>query len=268
MYPVLLQLGPLTIHTYGFMVALGFISVVAVLRRLAPREGMNGDTVADLVFWCLLVGMLGARVLYFITQPEILARDPLAFFKLWEGGLVFFGGPLLAIPFLVFYTKKKGLPIWLTLDLMAVGTALAHMFGRLGCFGAGCCYGKLIESIFGVKFYSPLVDQAFRGIPLHPTQLYEATSVFILFLGLVWVLRNRKFDGQAALTYLIAYPVIRAIIEEFRGDLDRGTVLGGMLSTSQGISILVLVAAVGTWIYRVNAGARNTKKQSHKQSRA
>jgi phosphatidylglycerol:prolipoprotein diacylglycerol transferase len=185
-----------------------------------------------------------------------------------KAGWSFFGGPLLVVPFLVYYTRKRKLPIWLTLDLMAIGSALAHTFGRLGCFGAGCCHGKPTESLFGVKFYSPLVDQALRGIPLHPTQLYEAVSVFILFLGLLWVLRNRKFEGQVALTYLIAYPVIRSIIEEFRGDSDRGTVLGGTLSTSQGISILVFAGALVAWWYRNQTSgqkSRRPEKQKNKK---
>jgi phosphatidylglycerol:prolipoprotein diacylglycerol transferase len=169
--------------------------------------------------------------------------DPISMYKVWEGGLVFFGGPLLVVPFLVWYVRKYKLPLWKTMDAMVPGLAIAHMFGRFGCLAAGCCYGKPTGTQFGVKLYSDLVDADKRGIPLHPTQLYEAGALFILFWGLLYVYRRKHFDGQVVLTYFMAYPIIRSVVEIFRGDEIRGFVIQDILSTSQFISILVFLAA-------------------------
>jgi phosphatidylglycerol:prolipoprotein diacylglycerol transferase len=169
--------------------------------------------------------------------------DPVDMLRVWEGGLVFFGGPLAVVPFVIWYVKRHPLPIWRTMDAMGPGLVINHAFGRLGCLAAGCCYGKPTGSDFGIRLYSPLVDRELQGIPLHPTQIYEGVALFILFLGLLWVHKRRQFDGQVTLTYFIVYPIIRSIVEVFRGDLIRGFVIQDVLSTSQFISLLVFIAA-------------------------
>ena len=162
------------------------------------------------------------------------------------------GGPIAVFPFLIWYVKKHGLPIWKTMDVLGPGLVLGHVFGRFGCLGAGCCYGKPTgSSWFGVRLTSDLVERQFQGILLHPTQLYEAGALFILFIGLLVVLKYKKFDGQVALTYLLSYPIIRSIIEIYRGDLIRGFVIEDILSTSQFISILVFIAALATLVLRL-----------------
>jgi phosphatidylglycerol:prolipoprotein diacylglycerol transferase len=251
MHPLLVKIGPIPIHTYGFMIAMGFLACVYVVRRLAARSKLDVERVLDLVFWSLLVGFLGSRILFVLTRLDTFTSDPLAFFRVWEGGLVFLGGPIAVVPFVVWYTRRHGLPIWKTMDAMIPGLAVAHMFGRFGCLAAGCCYGKPTGSTWGLRFHSELVDKAFQGIPLHPTQLYEATALGILFGGLLWVFRRKHFDGQVVLTYFMAYPVIRSIIEIFRGDIVRGFVIDGWLSTSQFISILVFIGATITLVLRL-----------------
>jgi len=243
MHPILINIGPFTIHTYGFLIACGFLVALSLAKRLAIRSKLNVEKTLDLGFWCMFVGFIGARLLYIITRFNDFAVDPLAVFKIWEGGLVFFGGPLTAIPFAIWYAKKHEIPIWKTLDVFTPGLAVAHAFGRLGCFSAGCCYGKPTDGPFGVRFHSDLVALQYRGIPLHPTQLYESFSLFILFAGLMYIYKKRVFDGQVALSYLLIYPIIRSVIETFRGDLIRGFVVDGVLSTSQFISILVFIGA-------------------------
>jgi phosphatidylglycerol:prolipoprotein diacylglycerol transferase len=249
MHPLLFHLGSIPIHTYGVMIALGFLAALLVLRMLAPKEGLELDTVFDFAFLCLLSGFLGARFLFILTRLNDFMSDPVSIFKVWEGGLVFYGGPLAAIPVLFWYTRKKKLNIWKLGDISAPALTIGHFFGRFGCFSAGCCYGKPTNSPLGVKFYSPLVDPALRGVPLHPTQLYEAFSLLVLFIGLLYVQRTKKFDGQTMLVYLMAYPIIRSLIEIYRGDVIRGFIIDNILSTSQFISILVFVAA-GTVLYR------------------
>jgi phosphatidylglycerol:prolipoprotein diacylglycerol transferase len=177
--------------------------------------------------------------------------DPISMFKVWEGGLVFLGGPLLVVPFVIWYVKKYSLPIWKTIDTLTPGLVIAHAFGRLGCLSAGCCYGKPTGSSFGIRLYSDLVEKHYHGIPLHPTQLYESMSLLILFLGLLYLSKRKVFEGQVTLTYFLAYPVIRSIIEVFRGDIIRGFVIDDVLSTSQFISSLVFVAAAGFLLFRL-----------------
>lgn len=251
MHPLLVKIGPIPIHSYGALIALGFISGLLLVRRLSKASGLNVDRVMDITFWSLLVGFVGARGLFVLTRWESYWADPASIFKVWEGGLVFFGGPLLVIPFLIFALRKFELPFWKTADVLTPGLVVAHMFGRLGCLAAGCCYGKPTGTSFGVRLTSDLVEPELRGIPLHPTQLYESASLLILLLGLLWVYRRRQFDGQVVLTYLLAYPLIRSVIEIYRGDTIRGFLIDGILSTSQFISILVFAGALGFLILRL-----------------
>jgi phosphatidylglycerol:prolipoprotein diacylglycerol transferase len=140
------------------------------------------------------------------------------------------------------------------------GLTINHMWGRFGCLSAGCCYGKPTGTSYGIKLYSDLVDRDLQGINLHPTQLYEASALFVLFWGLIWVFKHKKFDGQVVLTYFIAYPIIRSIIEIFRGDLIRGFVIDGILSTSQFLSLIIFLGATAVLMWRL--------KVVHQESRA
>jgi phosphatidylglycerol:prolipoprotein diacylglycerol transferase len=213
------------------------------MQRLAARSGLDPERMQDLIFGGLLIGFLGARIVFIITRFSFFMDNPLDMFKVWEGGLVFYGGPIATVPFIIWFTRKHGFPFWKTLDIIGPGITIAHAFGRLGCLAAGCCYGRPTGANWGVKLNSELVDPSMRGIYLHPTQLYESASLFILFAVLMWMFRRKRFDGQIALIYFMTYPVIRSIIEIYRGDTIRGFVIGDWLSTSQFISILVFIGA-------------------------
>jgi phosphatidylglycerol:prolipoprotein diacylglycerol transferase len=253
MHPLLFKIGSIPVHSYGFLIAIGFLVAVFVIRKLSLRSHLDPERVLDFTFWLLLVGFIGARVLYILTRLDYFESDPAAIFRVWEGGLVFFGGPLACIPFAVWYIKKHGMPLWKTMDVLIPGLVINHAFGRFGCLAAGCCYGKPTGGSWGIKLYSDLVDQDMRGIPLHPTQLYEASALLILFAGLMILFRRKAFDGQIVLTYFIAYPIIRSIIEIFRGDSIRGFVIDDVLSTSQFISILVVIGASIVLAYRLKS---------------
>jgi phosphatidylglycerol:prolipoprotein diacylglycerol transferase len=264
MYPELLRLGPffgfgpIPIHTYGFLIAIGFLVSISVYKNLAIKSHLNVDRILDIAFWGLLVGFIGARTLFIITRFSYFMEDPIAMFKIWEGGLVFLGGPIAVIPFIIWYVRKHKMPVWKTLDVFTPGLVVAHAFGRLGCLAAGCCYGKPTGSSFGIKLYSDLVDRSMQGIPLHPTQIYESVSLFILFGGLLYVFKKKSFDGQVALTYLLTYPIIRSVIEIFRGDIIRGFVIEDVLSTSQFICILIFIGATVTLVYRFKTAPANS----------
>jgi len=251
MHPLLIQIGPVPIHTYGALIAVGFLIAVYTIKTLTERSKLNVDRTLDLVFWTLLVGFIGSRVLFIATRWEDFSGDPLAMFKVWQGGLVFLGGPIFALPFNYWYLKRHKMPVWKTMDSMIPGLVIAHAFGRMGCLMAGCCYGKPTGSGFGIKLYSDLVDVQIRGINLHPTQIYESFSLLVLFTGMLWVHRNKRFDGQVILTYFMAYPVIRSVVEIFRGDLIRGFVIEGWVSTGQFISVLIFIGASVTLALRL-----------------
>jgi phosphatidylglycerol:prolipoprotein diacylglycerol transferase len=252
MHPLLFQLGPIPIHTYGALIAIGFLIAVYTIKRLSEISKIDVDRTLDLVFWTLFVGFIGSRVLFIVTRWEDFAPDPMAMLRVWEGGLVFLGGPLAAMPFVVWYLRRHKMAAWRTMDSMIPGLVVAHSFGRLGCLMAGCCYGKPTGNGFGIKLHSELVDAPLRGINLHPTQLYESTALMILFFGLLWVHKRKQFDGQVLLTYFMAYPVIRSVVEIFRGDLIRGFVIEGVLSNGQFISLLIFIAATVALVMRLN----------------
>jgi len=245
MYPVLLRFGPLTIHTYGFLLAIGFLIGMGVALMQAKKEGIPSDKILDLGFYILLAAIIGSRLFFILINLGHYIQNPLDVFKIWEGGLVFYGGVILAVPTVIWYVKKNSLDIWNTADIFSPSIAVGHAFGRLGCFAAGCCYGKTAESLpWGVIFTDPEC-LAPTNILLHPTQLYESAGEFINFLLLIAIRKNKAFNGQIFMTYLLLYSVLRFIIEIFRGDAARGFLIPG-ISVSQGISILMfLVGATG-----------------------
>lgn len=250
MFPTLLKIGPIALHTYGLMLVIGFFIAVAIMKRLAKESGEDPEVIANLAIQCLLIGVVTCRILFVFTQWSYFSQNPLDIFKIWQGGLVFYGGPIGVLPYFIYYARKHRLNLWRTADILIIGVTFNHAFGRLGCFAAGCCYGSPTDHWWGVKFHSELVDTAMRGVPLHPTQLYECFSLLILGYLFLRLFRNRSFDGQVFLTYGLTYPILRSIVEIFRGDIVRGFLIPNVISTSQAISLLVFIAALVTMILR------------------
>lgn len=261
MHPLLFEINlgflHIPLHTYGFMIAIGFLLGITTVRKLSVRNGMNPDVNADLAFWLLMYGFIGARVLFIITRLDFFIANPMDIFKVWEGGLVFFGGLIAATAYAFYFFRKHRLNIWKMIDVLSPGLVIAHAFGRIGCLAAGCCYGRPTSVPWAIKLDSELVDDNLKGVPLHPTQIYESLSLFILYAGLLHISRQKKFDGQVGLTYFMLYPIIRSIIEIYRGDSIRGFVIEGILSTSQFISILVFAAAFVVLLRRLKQSEKN-----------
>ncbi len=248
MIPVLIKIPlpfldtPLEIRSYGVLIAIGFLLMIPLIIKQAKKEGIQSNTIIDLAFWSLLCGLIGARLLFIITNLSEYIKEPLRVFAIWEGGLVFYGGLIAGAITLIICSRKKNIPVWKMLDIGAPGVAFTHMFGRLGCLMAGCCYGKPTHLPWGIKFQNP--DSFARPLdtPVHPTQLYEATALFFIFCFLYFFLnKKKKFDGQVVLTYLFLYSIIRFFVEFFRGDESRGFVISNLISTSQFISIFILI---------------------------
>jgi phosphatidylglycerol:prolipoprotein diacylglycerol transferase len=250
MHPVLFRFGPLTVHTYGLLVALGFLVGLGLAVRQAKKEGISTQKIIDLGFYILLAALVGSRLFFIFINPSFYIKNPLNIFKIWEGGLVFYGGVLFAVPTAIWYVRKNDLGLWKTSDLFAPSIAIGHAFGRVGCFFAGCCYGKLAESLpWSVIFTNPEC-LAPTNIPLHPTQLYEAGGEVVNFLILITLRKYKSFNGQLFMTYLLLYSVLRFIVEFFRGDAARGFITYNF-SLSQGISILIFfVAIIGFFVLR------------------
>lgn len=252
MHPILFEIpkidlgnwviGPIPIRMYGLMIGLGFLISIGLAARRAKKEGINPELILDMGVYLLLAAIVGSRILYVLTTPQEFTRNPLEMFAIWKGGLVFYGGLLAAVPVGIWYVKKHALPVWKTADIMAPSIALAHVFGRLGCFFAGCCYGAPCSGPACITFSDPH-SLAPLGIPLFPTQLMESAGEFLIFGLLLALWRYRRFDGQLFALYLIFYAILRFIIEFFRGDVARGVYFGGMISTSQIIAILIVVTA-------------------------
>lgn len=247
MHPVLFHLGPLTIYTYGFLIATGAIlGGLYMWYQGKKRYGMTFDQANNLFLLLIIAGVVGGKVFLIFENPSLYFSNPSELFS--KNGFVFYGSLLTAIPLMLWYFKKNNLPVAGMLDVMAVVTCIVHGFGRLGCFNAGCCYGKPTDSFLGIVFTDPVCQASPLNVPLHPTQLYEAITIFSILILLVIIDRRKKFDGQVFLIYLVLYAITRSSIEIFRGDIERGFLIKDVLSNSQLISILVALVAIYFYI--------------------
>lgn len=246
MHPILVHFGSFTLYTYGFFLAMGFLAAVWFSKRNARFYDLKPDDISDLFFVILISGIVGARLLYVIINFDDFKASPLDIFKLWNGGLVFFGGFMGAVAASIVTIRIKNLPFFKTADTIAPGVALGHGIGRLGCFFAGCCYGRQCDLPIAVQFSHP-DSLAPLHVPLHPTQIYMVAANLILFFILIFLQRRKRFHGMIFLSYIILYSVFRFIIEFFRGDF-RGDFYFEFLSVSQGIGILAIVIAVAAMV--------------------
>ena len=247
MHPILFKIGELKIYTYGFLVAMGFVVGILFARREAVRLGEDQEKIMDLCFYVLVAAIVGSRLFYILTNPKIFLSDPLEILRIWNGGLVFYGGFIAALVTAVIYLKSKKISIAITADIMAPSLAIGHFIGRLGCFFAGCCYGKACDLPWAVTFTNP-DSLAPIGVPLHPTQLYSALTNLFIFIFLWFFRRRKKFEGQLFWIYVLLYGVARSILEVFRGDF-RGESVFEILSVSQTIGCIMAVFAVAMLIY-------------------
>ena len=247
MYPILFRLGGLSVYSYGFFVALGFVAGVVLASLRSRKKGIPFERIVDLFFYSVLSAILGSRILFVLVNLDVYREKPLDVFKIWEGGLVFYGGLVLAIGVSLVYMKWHRLPIWKFADLFSPSIALGLFFGRIGCFFAGCCYGKGTSLFWGVTFRD-VNSLARLGVPLHPTQLYEAASSLAIFFFLDRLEGKKSFDGQVFWFFLLLYSAARFFIEILRDD-PRGFFFGEMLSTSQGIGILLAMISIFMLFY-------------------
>jgi len=246
--PILFYLGGFPVRAFGLLVGLGFVLGLWTSARRATRAGIHPNAVYDLGPWLLAGGLIGARTLYVITfWKSEFASQPLAdVFKIWNGGLVFYGGLILAIIVGILRVRSLGLPLWTLADALAPGIALGHGFGRLGCLLNGCCFGRAAEFPWSIRFP---VEHATHGLAVHPAQIYESLLDFSLYGVLAWWFPRRKFNGQVFALYLLAYAGVRSVSEYFRGDYAvTSAPLQGVLTPGQFMSVLIFIAGILFWI--------------------
>lgn len=255
MHPILFDFGFYQLHTYGVLLALGFLAAFFFAHFEARRAGVDPMVIPDLLIWVFAGGILGARLFYVIIHHEEF-HGLLQVLAIWKGGQVFYGGFIGAVIAGVLFARRRGLKVLDLSDLSLPAAMLGQAIGRWGCFCAGCCYGKKVSPScpLGVAFPAdehslvPTVSQNPDPLHpthfLHPTQIYMSLNAFILWLVLWFLLRKRKHRGVVTGAALVLYAVTRSVIELFRGDVAE-RVYYGPLSTSQWASVPVLL--VGLW---------------------
>jgi phosphatidylglycerol:prolipoprotein diacylglycerol transferase len=263
---------PIPIHTYGILVAGGFLVAMTLAARAAERSGLDKDKVLDLSFGILVAAMIGSRILFIIVNWDEYAHDLAGIFAFWKGGLVFYGGFIGAVLFSLWYMRRHEMSFFPYADAMGPTVAIGQALGRLGCFAAGCCWGGACDAHYALAARFPPDSLAYQSqaasrlippgapttIPIHPTQLYEALGCALIFLFLTWYRSRKKFHGELLALYLMLYAPLRALVEVFRGDEERGRVfnfLGGWarhawwnLSTSELISLGIFAAGVAIYV--------------------
>jgi phosphatidylglycerol:prolipoprotein diacylglycerol transferase len=270
MFPRLLELGPLTVYSYGVMLAAAYLLGLQLAVRRSRRHGIDGDRVLDLGIYAIIAALIGAKLLLLIVDFDYFRSHPAEIWTLARSGGVFYGGLILAFLVAIWYIRRHKLPLWTMTDMFAPGIALGHVVGRLGCLLAGCCYGKPTTEPWGITF-TDMFAATNVGTPLHvalhPTELYEAgAELLILILLLVTERRGRPFPGRTFWFYVSLYAVSRFVIEFFRGD-PRGMMWG--YSTSQLISMglfplsLIMLFVLRRW----NAGSAHAAPSAAGRSR-
>jgi phosphatidylglycerol---prolipoprotein diacylglyceryl transferase len=257
-FPRLFQIGSFGVPTYGVLVALGVLVGLWISVRNSEKQGIKPENAWDFGIALVLAGIVGAKILYIILDwrsGHVYGenfREIFTFETLQAGG-VFSGGLLAAFAVSVWFLRKHHMPALATFDAFAPGLAMGHAIGRLGCFAAGCCYGKPTTHFWGVTFTNPLAKQLV-GTPLHealePTQLFESAVELSIFFILTWMFARKKFDGQIFGAYLFLYGIARFFLEFIRGDEGRGGPFFGVLSGTQLIAMGLVLTGGLIWYLR------------------
>ncbi len=233
MYNDLFTIGPLTIHGYGLMIALGVLLAVFLAVHRAKKRGLDVGIVYGIGLAMLLAGFICAKLLYLLIDLDAFMKNPLEILS--GGGFVVYGGIVGGALASILYCRIKKVSFLSYFDLVAPSVALAQGFGRIGCFLAGCCYGHETTAWYGVVF--PDHSIAPGGIPLIPTQLISSAGDFLIVLLLILYARKSRPDGRIGALYLMLYSAGRFLVEFLRADY-RGSI--GFLSTSQFIALITL----------------------------
>ena len=298
MHPILFQLWGYPLHLYSLMISAGCLVGLWLAVRHAEKVGINRYIMLDLCWWLILGGYLGARVVFMVVNwehhwypcfdyeyynqlyPEHALQEAqcLPLIAVWSGGLVFYGAFLGGMVVLLWFTHKHKLKLLPIADVIMPAFAIGQFFGRMGCLAAGCCWGKVTDLSWGIIFSNRsmvfrqhlqqglLTHDASHALPVHPTQLYDSLYGLGLFVVLTWIRRRKRYHGQVFIWWLFLYPMMRSLVELFRGDADRGFMFrviyeplnqflglpagsSTFLSTSQFISLSIMLFSGGLIFY-------------------
>ncbi|MFQ6617953.1 MAG: prolipoprotein diacylglyceryl transferase [Fidelibacterota bacterium] len=244
MYPILIKIGSFTIHTYGVLHALSFIAGYIIARIEAKKAGIDQQHIGTLLFHIIIWSIIGSRIFSVIFDGNLnwYLKNPHEIFMIWKGGLTYYGGFIFSIFVVLWYIRKYKLPGWELTDTLVIGLPLAIAIARLGCLASGDSYGKPTALPWAITFTDPHA-MAPVGIPLHPAQLYSFLTNILIF-GVMWIWKGRKrFSGELFFIFLILYGITRSLVEIFRDD-PRGVYFGGFISTSQIISLIIVIFAI------------------------
>lgn len=253
----LFSIGPVTVHGYGLMIGIGVLCCIFLGVQRAKKYGLKEDAVLDIAIIGLIAGFIGAKLLYVLVEWRAFLQNP--FGVLGSSGWVVYGGISAGVFSAIIYCKYKKLRFLEYFDLVAPCISLAQGFGRIGCFLAGCCYGRETNSFLGVVF--PENSLAPAGVSLLPTQLFSSAGNFVIMAVLLWYYKRRKRSGDNGFLYMLLYGIGRFGIEFFRSD-DRGNI--GIVSTSQFISLFIVAAAILLllWKGRLSVEEIETEKEA------
>jgi phosphatidylglycerol:prolipoprotein diacylglycerol transferase len=250
MHPILFEVAGFPVYTYGLLLAAAYLLGLQFALVRARSRGLDPNRVMDLGIWIIVSALLGAKALLLIVEFDKFSGDPRELLNLARSGGVFYGGLIAAVVVALWYLRRHKMPVWTVTDVFAPGIALGHVIGRLGCLFAGCCFGRPTTVPWAITFHNEFAARNVGtplGIPLHPTQLYEAgAELLILGILLATERRGRPYPGRTFWTYMLLYGVSRFIIEFYRYD-PRGMV--GMFSTSQFVSLLIVPLSIVMLLY-------------------
>jgi len=255
-HPVLLHTDWVRLPTYFTCLMIGFSLASFVLRREALRRGLPAREVIDLALWVVPLALIGSRVAHVLwVDPTTWRTHPLTLVT--GGGFVFYGGAIGGLVAIAGWSWRTGRSPWIYGDCLAPATAFGLAWGRLGCLGGGCCFGKPIawpfgvELPWGIRYTRPgPVPDALLGVPLHPAPLYASLCALGLFVVLSRLAERQRFDGQITAAFLVLYGLVRIGLEALRNDVTRGMYFGGWVSTSQLVSVVAIAAGIGLWRWR------------------
>ncbi len=260
MHPILFKFGGIPIYSYGVLVAAGVLLSLWYGRRQAPHAGVDPDKLWNMGIYFVLVALIVAKIWLVLSAWDYYLANPREIFSLatFQSGGTFYGGLVGGVLTILLYTRFQKMPLLPTLDTCAAALPVGHAIGRMGCFFAGCCYGKPTTEPWGVTFTNPTAAQLAGtplGVHLHPTQLYEASLEFLNFLFLMWLGKRQRFVGQIFGAYLMLYGTERGIIEFFRGDPGRSMMFHDSVSLMQLVSAALIMTGAFLWWRGLNGKA-------------
>ncbi len=261
MHPILFDFGtrrlPLVGDTHLFLASYGLIFAAAVFgawivwRRLAVQAGIRPADAEAIGFGTLIAGLIGSKLTLILLDLPYYFEDPARILGTLRAAGVLMGGVAAALLAGAWLCRRRKIPFWTAADAAAVPLPFAQAVGRIGCLLAGCCWGLPAPGLpWAITFTNPSSAEyggCPLGEPLHPVQIYQCAADLLVGLAVWMVWRRRRFSGQVMLSYLFLYGVERFIVEYWRGDTVRGIFLGGMLSTSQILSLVSAAIALLLW---------------------